>query len=802
MSTPTTPDDPIKGLDAALAALEPAATVGLRTALIAAIHSASSWFGLAELLVVFSRRYESRLVPHEVDPDRSENTSVRPQVQAILSDEEKVGGYGPPPKDTLRRLVQLLPDAKHRPAALARTAREIAEVIAIHRADRLEDFWATPVRTLHPGRGYPPCLRYPKVGDLDGVALNTAPNKLPTKLGQVEGIRLAGEAARWFDIKVTSWPINNDPLASLGDKQRPLVIATCHPNYPLEEFDAPYDPDKRTFQVDGPVNRPRQRWLLRRQMEDAVAAGASIVVIPEYGIHVDDRKDLRELVESLGHQRPRLIVAGTSRTNAIRKKGTGWVNVVVNRVVIWAGDHTWSQDKLYPAPITYRVPDFPAPVAMRESTAPGREIQVIRTPNWVVAVLICRDVLAHEIVDELAELGVNLCLVPNSSPHSGSIISSLASLRTRSQAVTVVANTPALVEGQAVLDAAFDGPFEHPPAGIARLSSERAAGPGIWVWTPTGKTAGATWHPTVTANDTPEQWLAEFTRLVNEPQVRRDVRRTVEDLMALHSYPATWRLDRLVRSERFERRLKAWLLHQPIFVRAPETVIKHGLVAITRFRWSTPAATGTWTAVLTQQPDKRWLGLFHDHNSQRSAAADPMPPWATAGSWETAFVRLINTPGRYKRAHLPDATYDKDERFRQVVDDCVRDLLALYGDGAVSMGRPGRAAVGKEALGRGLRAILKRGPRFTLLPETEFDYGTVIVQTCLWRFWDMGKEFDDESGRSTVVLVARPPEPGERLAAGYECIYDDPWSRLRGRTCFDENSEEWRILLEAPHSPH
>lgn len=758
--------------------------------LVAQSHAGSPWFELAELLFVFAHlngeggpAFERIDIDNPIGADAPGSAGFRARQLFQALDDQHMKARRPDP-DTTGKLADLLVGQDL--AILAEAAIAIAEAIAAHRYQQFEDFWSESPRTLVHGRAFPEAFRNPK--HLLGRTLrpNSEPSNLPPDFGRVKGIRLARRVARSFDFQVHTWPEHLSKLA----EERPLVIATCHPNYANEEFRVPYDASvgQMWFRNEGPINRPRQLSLLRRQMLAAAKAGATVVVIPEYALHPDDRPKLREFFEGMPEDRqPLLVVAGSGRV----AKPEGSANHF-NEAAVWIGSAGrppatervgWEQDKLYPAPITYPVPEFPrrSPRRFHESVSRGRAVQVIRTRKWVVAVLVCRDAMEHELVNQLADLGVNLCIVPCYTPHSASIAGSLAALRTRSQAVTVIASAPALMLNEPVRDVAFDGPFEQETGAVQRWSNhpDRTAGPGIWVWTPSPSSAPR-WIPTPTYNRSPTDWLREFARLVNERLVL-GIDATVSRLMALHAYPATGRFwnqkcqdeldrpanpdlpehireqhnDELKRYPPFESGDLSETLRQlleadpPAFEPRILKARESGTVAVLQFTWTRPTSwpgtmslpggpvshrQATWTVVLTQQPDGGWLCLFHDTLSpERTDGQD-------AHTWQDHFVRWTNQPQVLRAAGMAE---ESD------IDTSVAQLLEIYAPTAVYMHEPGRAVVGNPqpgpvdftsyehhraiALGQlsqGWRAVLKRRPTFTIQQGTTEYFGTLALQTC------------------------------------------------------------------------
>jgi hypothetical protein len=94
-------------------------------------------------------------------------------------------------------------------------------------------------------------------------------------------------------------------------------------------------------------------------------------------------------------------------------------------------------------------------------------VRVFVSEEWSLCVLICVEVLATEIVDQLAKIGSNLVLVPAMSARTKSMADKVSDLCTDSQAFVVMANGPADWLGMnptSRCEAFFAGPYESSPS--------------------------------------------------------------------------------------------------------------------------------------------------------------------------------------------------------------------------------------------------------------------------------------------------------------------------------------------------
>ena len=249
----------------------------------------------------------------------------------------------------------------------------------------------------------------PRVGDpvpLGGVDLRrvtalppTAPPwRLANRLDETRRVRLAGEWAAQFRM-VFDYCLADALEGVVGAD---TVIATCHPNTSLDEFDRPDRTSGRSFPIR-PTDLHRQRVEIDRLLGAAVAAGASIVVLPElcvtesmaFGLQgwVRRPNGLRLLVAGSYHHRP--DTGGVPGAGRRRNTALAWIR---------GSERPISHDKHSPA-------DRPLGEDIQPQGWPELRIYVT-ADGWHVVLAICRDLLNPLAVHALAEAGVNLVLAP------------------------------------------------------------------------------------------------------------------------------------------------------------------------------------------------------------------------------------------------------------------------------------------------------------------------------------------------------------------------------------------------------
>lgn len=287
----------------------------------------------------------------------------------------------------------------------------------------------------------------PRVGEpvpLDGVDLRrvtalppTAPPwRLANRLDETRRVRLAGAWAAQFRV-IFDYCLA-DTLAGVIDAD--TVIATCHPNTSLDELDRPRDRRQRSFPIR-PADPDRQRDEIHRLVSTAVAAGASIVVLPELCVTESLASELRNWVRR--PDGPRLLVAGSYHHEDDHHgddgdgAGPAGAGRRRNTAVAWirGSDRPISHDKHSPA-------DLPIGEDIQPEGWPELRIHVT-ADGWHLVLAICRDLLNPLAVLALNEAGVNLVLAPAMSETLVPFGGPVAQLVAANQALVVVANNPA-----------------------------------------------------------------------------------------------------------------------------------------------------------------------------------------------------------------------------------------------------------------------------------------------------------------------------------------------------------------------
>lgn len=245
------------------------------------------------------------------------------------------------------------------------------------------------------------------------------------------------------------------------------IIATCHPNRALTEFTLPDDHNQPAFPVR-PTRLAAQRAHLDRLVHDAVAAGASIVVLPELCVTEALAHDLQNWVDR--DDGPRVLVAGSyhhAEGSPRRRRNTA---------LAWIRGHD--------RPLTHDK-HSPAEQPIREDIQPQGwpELRVyVTAEGWHLVLAICRDLLNPQAVHALAEIGANLVLVPAMSESLTPFTGQVAHLVGSAQALVAVANNPAdwARNGASAPHRAARALFGHPGLGQqTRLVTSPDAAPGV-----------------------------------------------------------------------------------------------------------------------------------------------------------------------------------------------------------------------------------------------------------------------------------------------------------------------------------
>ncbi|WP_155858772.1 hypothetical protein [Candidatus Blastococcus massiliensis] len=350
----------------------------------------------------------------------------------------------------------------------------------------VETFRSNLRAELRPGDPYPLAPHDPR-GWLGGRSANTRPDRLPTRrLDRIPHLRLADDRHSRYGV-VLDFDMWNH-LAPLSAVEG-LCIATVHPNLTLDEFQIVEETrdGRRLVRNLGPRSPDTQHDVLVRAVGMAVDRGAEVVVLPEYCLAADERERFQNAVDGLPGQ-PLLLVAATSEVMEAATGGyfhnEAWVSVpgppgasVDGRRARGFGLH-----KIFAAEIDHAA----------EGIAGATNLVIVKSESVTLAVLTCRDASSDELIDLLADCGVNLLLVPAFSDRTGSIVGLATGLSTRSQAFVAVAVAPAQwlkLSGEAMTsapadraEAAFSAPYEHPPVPVVVPAPDAPRGEGAGLW--------------------------------------------------------------------------------------------------------------------------------------------------------------------------------------------------------------------------------------------------------------------------------------------------------------------------------
>jgi hypothetical protein len=258
---------------------------------------------------------------------------------------------------------------------------------------------------------------------------NTQPSHFPTReLMSTARLRVAtAEAVEFrYILDFKSWDILSDLGAS-----KELVAAVGQPNGDLDEFQIELsDVPPPTYANHGPTEHGSHAHFVGQLI--AGAAGAEILVLPEYGLASASRDLLIAWLTDNGTA-PRLVISGVS-------SGTDDDGYIVNDAVMVVTTPAGGVSRVINLPRKI----FPAQVGgYKERIRHGSEVRVFLTESWTMATLICFDSMNAEIISQLADFGVNLLFVVALSEKSAAIVGSATSLCHRSQAFVVIATGPA-----------------------------------------------------------------------------------------------------------------------------------------------------------------------------------------------------------------------------------------------------------------------------------------------------------------------------------------------------------------------
>lgn len=261
-------------------------------------------------------------------------------------------------------------------------------------------------------------------------SLNPRPERLDPRVDRLPNLRLAPSDLHHFEIDLDF--SCQDSLGPVIDKKN-LVLATCHPNKSLEELeplntDTPPD----SFFWFQPKDAKRQDRIVRALLEQAVAAGAGVVLFPELCLEAEAAR--RWLAELESPPPPvRLLVAGSHhavvngrRRNQALALLRGRKEPLRHWKIFRYVDKGLGREDIYE--------DVP-------------RLTVYFSGGWSFAILICKDFLVDTVRQMLEALAVNLVLVP-SMTGSATPFEGLVPLLTQThQALVMMANSPAEESG-------------------------------------------------------------------------------------------------------------------------------------------------------------------------------------------------------------------------------------------------------------------------------------------------------------------------------------------------------------------
>ena len=409
-------------------------------------------------------------------------TSLLAEMADKLPAPGTAAGLEPPVR---RALVAALERADGIPPVLI--ARALAELIDERYCHTFAP-WFRRRSPYRPGVGDPVPLDTPDLRQVTEMRSTSPPWRLAHRLDETRHVRMAGEWVVQFRV-VFDYSLF-DTLA--GAIHASTVIATCHPNRDLGEFDLTGGVAGRTFPIR-PRDMGRQRIEIDRLIEQATTAGASIVVLPELCLTDQLADGLHEWVRRPGG--PQVLVTGSYHQETPVDDAPGRRR---NTAVAWVRgyDHPLTHDKYSPA-------DRPVIEDIQPDGWPELRVYVT-ADGWHMTIAICRDLLNPQAVNALSEAGANLILVPAMSETLMPFGGPVAHLVGTRQAVVAVANNPGewTDEAHGVTGQPARALFGHPGLGQqCRLLQPPDPGPGIALLTL--RSASITWLPQTRSSPLP-----------------------------------------------------------------------------------------------------------------------------------------------------------------------------------------------------------------------------------------------------------------------------------------------------------
>ncbi|WP_319801262.1 NUDIX domain-containing protein [Arthrobacter sp. VKM Ac-2550] len=390
---------------------------------------------------------------------RARAARIAAGVMPLLPAQAPVAVFGPQARGALAAALAPDPDL---PAVVV--ARALAELLDEHYfRSFIESFRRRS--PYQPGVGDPIPLDSPDLRQVTTLPPTSPPWRLANRLDETRHVRLAGEWVMQFQV-VFDYGLAGALSGLIGPD---TIVATCHPNQTLAEFRFPADTRGRTFPVR-PADEQRQHREIDRLIGAAVAAGASIVVLPELCVTEPLAARLQGL--TCRPDGPRMLVAGSYHHDDEHDGPPRRRNTAV--AYLRGCPSPLTQDKHSPA-------DRPVNEDIQPQGWPQVRVHV-SDDGWHLVLAICRDLLNPHAVHALTEAGANLLLVPAMSETMTAFGGPVANLVGAGQAFVAVANNPADFSGPA--EPAARRParalFGHPGFGqLTRLVQPPGAEPGV-----------------------------------------------------------------------------------------------------------------------------------------------------------------------------------------------------------------------------------------------------------------------------------------------------------------------------------
>lgn len=336
-------------------------------------------------------------------------------------------------------------------------ARALADAIDTLAGSTYSEFFrARGQVTITHGEPYPVSHHDPRRW-LPQHGANTEPDKFPNRdLSFTASLRIAtGTFGYSYVLDFGLW----DRLSLLGAEDNRLVMSALQPNLDFSEVDFRWHGTTTPprYSNHGPQVTVPQVDRIMRLVDEATSQDAEVVLAPEYSVTESAHTDLlREF--SLRPTVPVVFCAGLVHDRLATTgymENMGWLLVSTPEISRGYSEHFHA--KTSAAKLNGAV----------ELIQPASEVRIFVSERWSLCVLICVEVLATDIVDQLAKVGANLILVPAMSERTTSMATSVGALCTESQAFVLMANGPADWLGMqraSRCEAFFAGPYENPPS--------------------------------------------------------------------------------------------------------------------------------------------------------------------------------------------------------------------------------------------------------------------------------------------------------------------------------------------------